>query len=1012
METKLAQFAQQSGRQARQTGQSGKDTEKNAKAALALPKDEHFERQVVSYKAWLATQTQRHNDTVYHDRQSYAERAMQAVEIGDKRIQTFAPFRYKYSALQTITHKQIAILVIFALLWVVGMVWNWRAILAGTISLITLGYLSHLILDVYVALRAVHHPSEEHIDNEILDALKDADWPPYTILCPLYKEARVVPQFVQAMKAIDYPADKLQILFLTEEDDTETRKAILTLNLPQHFFVITVPDGSPRTKPRACNYGLIEATGEYVVIYDAEDVPDPLQLKKAVLTFANHGPDIACVQAKLNFYNPEQNLLTRWFTAEYSLWFDLILPGLQKANLAIPLGGTSNHFPTQTLRALGGWDGYNVTEDCDLGLRLSWFRLKTVIVDSTTYEEANSNVKNWIRQRSRWIKGYMQTYLVHMREPLHYLRNGKLRELFSLQVLVGGKTAVLLINPFMWLLLALTLAFHQVVWSAFASLFPPFILYIGAITLTLGNFFYGYIYLLGCMKREQYSLVKWMLLIPAYWFLASVAASMALYELCTRPHYWQKTVHGLHIKKPPTAESDESGSEWDTLAKLAESLTPLTSSKGPSLEHGTGFAAQVQHYTNLQLVPVASVQDSVATMVVHHKPALLPSEQAYLERRKRVSRDVWFAMTLLTATTLSILACIYFLKQNQLLLFPMALDQLTLARHFVMGASPLNFTLLGPTALPLPYLLMAPFAWNDYLWHTGLAGSIPSMLCYIVTAVYVFLTVRTLTHNSIISYLGACIFLLNPVMLYLQSVPLSEMLALATFAMVGYYLLAWTQSNKLSHLIGAAAGICLATLTRYDAWLCFALLFMLVLGTGWVKRQPRVQITSSLLVFGILGGLGMLLWCLWNWTVVGNPIAFIIRPHPVFLAVVQPSSHTFQQTLNLYQQMFSNTFGLVLGIPALVGLLVFILRWGRGPEMIAALGMLTPIILHIAILSAGLTLFVLPLPVPFSMQDALLKTTLEAELVVPAAIFFAASIGAVYSLLGRQAEKAIPKSIH
>ena len=175
-----------------------------------------------------------------------------------------------------------------------------------------------------------------------------------------------------------------------------------------------------------------------------------------MLTFANHGPNLACVQAKLNFYNPNQNLLTRWFTAEYSLWFDLILPGLQKAHFLLPLGGTSNHFPTQTIRALGGWDAFNVTEDCDLGLRLAWFKLETVVLDSTTYEEANSRTKNWLRQRSRWIKGYMQTYLVHMREPWHYIRHGRIREFLSMQLMIGGKTAVLFINPILWIALLLS----------------------------------------------------------------------------------------------------------------------------------------------------------------------------------------------------------------------------------------------------------------------------------------------------------------------------------------------------------------------------------------------------------------------------------------------------------------------------------------------------------------------------------------------------------------------------
>ncbi len=281
----------------------------------AQPADEHFEWRVAAYRKWLSEQTRRHKGRVQQEMDDYAARALQVVEVGSNRIQTFAPFRYKYSALQTITRKQILFASIIALVWAGCMAWRWKETLVCTISLITPGYLSHLILDVFLALHVIHSTSEEHIDEAVIAALKDADWPTYTILCPLYKEAAVVPQFVQAMRAIDYPTEKLQILFLTEEDDAETRRAILSLRLPPHFHIVTVPDGAPRTKPRACNYGLVEATGQYVVIYDAEDMPDPLQLKKAVLTFANHGADLACVQAKLNFYNPQQNLLTRWFTA-------------------------------------------------------------------------------------------------------------------------------------------------------------------------------------------------------------------------------------------------------------------------------------------------------------------------------------------------------------------------------------------------------------------------------------------------------------------------------------------------------------------------------------------------------------------------------------------------------------------------------------------------------------------------------------------------------------------------
>jgi cellulose synthase/poly-beta-1,6-N-acetylglucosamine synthase-like glycosyltransferase len=349
------------------------------------------------------------------------------------------------------------------------------------------------------------------------------------------------------MEALDYPQDKLQVLFLTESDDEATRAAIRSMRLPSHFEIVTVPDGQPRTKPRACNYGLLLAQGSFIVIYDAEDIPDPLQLKKAVLAFANHDASLACVQARLGFYNTRQNLLTRWFAIEYALWFNMTLPGLQWARLSLPLGGTSNHFRTDVLRRLEGWDVFNVTEDCDLGLRLAEHHLYTTILDSTTLEEANSNVLNWIRQRSRWIKGYMQTYLVHLRRPWNYLRQGRIREFFSLLAIVGGTPATFLVNPLMWGLLGLYIAERDSLAPEFHILYSAPIFYPAVICLVAGNFLYLYLYLVACVKSKQFGLLPWVLTIPACWLLMCAAAAMALFQLIFKPHYWEKTHHGLHL---------------------------------------------------------------------------------------------------------------------------------------------------------------------------------------------------------------------------------------------------------------------------------------------------------------------------------------------------------------------------------------------------------------------------------------------------------------------------------
>jgi cellulose synthase/poly-beta-1,6-N-acetylglucosamine synthase-like glycosyltransferase len=505
-----------------------------------------------AYAQWLAAfaaQAAARDDHAALD--EYIEAALEPIQVGAQTMHPFAPVHRYPSARRTFTTMQLAFIVLCVLGWVAGLAAWHMGMLVATVAVITLVYVGDLLLTMLLAVRTLGDSPEIRVADDVIRELGDAPWPRYTILCPLYKEAEIVPQFVMAMERMDYPIDRLQILFLTEECDAATRAAITALHLPSHFEIITVPDGQPRTKPRACNYGLLRATGDFVVIYDAEDIPDPLQLKKAVLAFAQHGEELACVQAKLNFYNPEQNMLTRWFTSEYSLWFDLTLPGLQWARTALPLGGTSNHFRTAALRQIGAWDPFNVTEDCDLGLRLGEHRLRTVMLDSTTMEEANSNLRNWVRQRSRWIKGYMQTYLVHMRRPLRFLRQGRLRDFLSLQVVVGGRSATLFLNPLMWTLLGVYIALAPFVGGFFHMLYPAPIFYMSILCFVFGNFLYIYSYLIACVRRQHYQLMPWVLLVPLYWGFMSIAASMALFQLIVKPFYWEKTQHGLHLRHQP-----------------------------------------------------------------------------------------------------------------------------------------------------------------------------------------------------------------------------------------------------------------------------------------------------------------------------------------------------------------------------------------------------------------------------------------------------------------------------
>ncbi|MCK5849508.1 MAG: glycosyltransferase [Kiritimatiellae bacterium] len=255
-------------------------------------------------------------------------------------------------------------------LFVGGLIYRWDVTLCIVNFLFAFIYFCIILFRTLVVLKSLAGNAGAVVSAEQIDALKDADLPMFTILVPLYHESNVADKIVHYLNKLDYPEQKLDIKLLLEEDDDMTISAVRSIALPSCYDVIIVPDFLPKTKPKACNHGLKKAKGAFCVIYDAEDRPDPDQLKKVLCVFRSAKEEVVCVQAKLNFYNPKQNLLTRFFTIEYSTTFDLFLPGLQRMNVPMPLGGTSNHFRTAALKKIGGWDPFNVTEDCDLGVRL------------------------------------------------------------------------------------------------------------------------------------------------------------------------------------------------------------------------------------------------------------------------------------------------------------------------------------------------------------------------------------------------------------------------------------------------------------------------------------------------------------------------------------------------------------------------------------------------------------------------------------------------------------------
>jgi glycosyltransferase XagB len=453
------------------------------------------------------------------------------------------------SARRVFTVPQIVVLCAILAALVAWGYFDVRSMLIAIIGLLQVFFLASVAFKVVLSIAGAQNEISQPVSAAEIAMLRDEDLPVYTVLVPVYKEPEVVGQLIAGLKNIDYPQHKLDVMLLLEEDDVKTLEAAKAARPPANWRFIVVPNRQPRTKPKACNYGLAFAHGAYLVIYDAEDIPEPSQLKMAVCAFRKNPPDYVCFQAALNYFNATENVLTRMFTLEYSYWFDYLIPGLDRLKLPIPLGGTSNHFDVTKLRALGGWDPFNTTEDADLGIRASAEKYRIGFINSTTFEEANADLGNWIRQRSRWVKGYMQTFLVYWRHPVALIRTIGFKNFLAFNLFIGGTPLTFLASPPLWGLFV----FWLLTRSHFVEpLFPDAVLYLALANLLIGNFLGIYLNMIAIYLRKNYALMPYALLNPLYWLLHSIAAYKALGQLFTKPFYWEKTQHGISRVTPKT----------------------------------------------------------------------------------------------------------------------------------------------------------------------------------------------------------------------------------------------------------------------------------------------------------------------------------------------------------------------------------------------------------------------------------------------------------------------------
>lgn len=387
----------------------------------------------------------------------------------------------------------------------------------------------------------------------------DEALPVYTVMVALYKEAPVAAQLVKALDRLDWPKSLLDVKLICEADDVETIEALKAQRLGPHCEIIEVPAIGPRTKPKALSYALGAARGEFLAVYDAEDRPHPRQLREACARFRRLPDKIACLQAPLIITNAEKSWISALFAVEYAGLFRGLLPVLARFRMPLPLGGTSNHFRTQALREVGGWDPYNVTEDADLGMRLYRFGYRSGVLRRQTLEDAPVDFSVWMHQRTRWFKGWLQTWLVVMRDGKRARREMGTIAYVVFHLLVGGMLVSALLHPLLFL------AVITSVLSMLGAPRPPLnTMQVVLLGIDLVNILFAYTIFIGlgaaAMIGYEKKLIGWRwLAVPVYWMMMAIAAWRAVYQLRHRPFFWAKTPH-----RPVVINSENPGTSQPT----------------------------------------------------------------------------------------------------------------------------------------------------------------------------------------------------------------------------------------------------------------------------------------------------------------------------------------------------------------------------------------------------------------------------------------------------------------
>jgi dolichyl-phosphate-mannose-protein mannosyltransferase len=329
---------------------------------------------------------------------------------------------------------------------------------------------------------------------------------------------------------------------------------------------------------------------------------------------------------------------------------------------------------------------------------------------------------------------------------------------------------------------------------------------------------------------------------------------------------------------------------------------------------------------------------------------------------QRWNAAAWVA---LLASVASIASYIYYSQQGLTLAYGDAISHMMIARRILSGLTP-GLAQAGTNWLPLNHLLMLPFIWNDVLFHDGFAGTFPSMVAFVIGAVYLFRTGRLLFSSSIAGAIAAGVFILNPNILYMQSTAMTESDTLCLSIVAVYYVLTWVHSDHAADIVKAAIATAAGTLVRYDTWALACALFVFVVYIGW-KRRGRVTAEAYGLLFGLLAFAGCVAWLIYNGVIFNDPLFFYHGPYSTQYQQQHIESASGLPTHNnpwlsflVYGQAVIDTVGWPVLLLAIIGLLVFLMRSRLNTRVLPAYAVLVPFVFNWLALVKGISVLATP----------------------------------------------------